>query len=177
LVLGLARRGEKNAELAVTLNNLGILDRNEKRMGEARNDYVEALKIRRELAQKNPDVYLPDVAETLNNLALLDRDQNRMEGARNEFAEALSTYRELAQKNPDVYLPDVTQTLNCLGLLDQIAVLKDQIKKMQRVHRSRLPLMCDAGGKNIYIEGGYETGGSQGKHQRANPEKVGGAGE
>jgi hypothetical protein len=38
----------------------------------------EAPKIRRELAQKNPDTYLPDVARTLTNLGLLDRDQNRM---------------------------------------------------------------------------------------------------
>jgi len=38
-----------------------------------------ALKFYRELAQKNPDVYLPDVAMTLNNLGILDRVQNRTE--------------------------------------------------------------------------------------------------
>ena len=31
-------------------------------MAEARQHYEEALKIRRQLAQQNPDAYLPDVA-------------------------------------------------------------------------------------------------------------------
>jgi hypothetical protein len=37
---------------------------------EALSEHWEALKIRRELAKKNPDTYLPDVAITLNNLAI-----------------------------------------------------------------------------------------------------------
>jgi tetratricopeptide (TPR) repeat protein len=82
-------------------------------MEEARNEHAEALKIRRELAHKNPDVYLPDVAQTLNNLGNLDSQQNRMEEARNEYAEALKIPRELAQKNPD--LPGVADTLHNLG--------------------------------------------------------------
>ena len=41
----------------------------------------EALKIRRELAQKNPEVYLPDVALTLNNLGLLNRRASRSRGS------------------------------------------------------------------------------------------------
>jgi hypothetical protein len=43
--------------------------------------YDEALKIYRELAQKNPDRYLPYVATTLNNLGILDSDENRMDEA------------------------------------------------------------------------------------------------
>ena len=69
-------------------------------MEEARKELREALQIRRELAQKNPETYRPDVAETLNNLGILDRDQGRMEEARKEFAEALQIRRELALKNP-----------------------------------------------------------------------------
>jgi hypothetical protein len=41
--------------------------------------YEEAQKIFRELARKNPDVYVPDVAMTLNNLETLDRNQNPMQ--------------------------------------------------------------------------------------------------
>ena len=88
----------------MTLNNLAILDSNQNRPEAARKGYEEALKIHRELAQKNPDTYQPAVAMTLNNLAGLDLDQNRPEAARKGFEEALKIYRELAQKNPDTYL-------------------------------------------------------------------------
>jgi len=104
--------------VATTLNNLGNLHRRQHRMDEARLAYDEALKIRRELAQKNPDTYPPDVATTLNNLGVLDGEQNRTEEARMAFDEALKINRELAQKNPDTYLPDVAMTLNNLGFLD-----------------------------------------------------------
>jgi tetratricopeptide (TPR) repeat protein len=80
----------------------------------ARNDYAEALKIRRELAQKNPDVYLPDVTSTLNNLGILDSDQNRMEEARNDYAEALNIYERFAKKNPGQFSADVTRVKNLL---------------------------------------------------------------
>ena len=39
----------------------------------------EALKTYRELAEKEPEIYLPDVAATLNDLGILDSDQNRKE--------------------------------------------------------------------------------------------------
>ena len=58
-------------------------------MEEARKEYGEALQISRELAQKNPETYRPDVATTLNNLGSLDSDQDRMEEARKEDEEAL----------------------------------------------------------------------------------------
>ena len=45
-------------------------------------EYEEALKIYRELAEKEPETYLPYVAATLNNLGILDRAQNRPEEAR-----------------------------------------------------------------------------------------------
>jgi hypothetical protein len=37
-----------------------------------RQELEEALKIRRELAQKNPETYLPDLAQTLSTLGRLD---------------------------------------------------------------------------------------------------------
>jgi tetratricopeptide (TPR) repeat protein len=117
--LELARRNNDNGEIAATLNNLGDLDRAQNRMEAAREEYQEALMIRRELAQKNRDTYLPNVAMTLNNLANLDRDQNRMEAARKGYQEALMIYRELAQKSLDTYLPNVAATLNNLANLDR----------------------------------------------------------
>jgi hypothetical protein len=55
----------------MALNSLGILDSAQNRMKETQNEYEEALKTYRELAQKNPETYLPDVAMSLNNLGIL----------------------------------------------------------------------------------------------------------
>jgi tetratricopeptide (TPR) repeat protein len=43
--------------LALTLNNLGILDSTQGRRDDARQHYEEALKTYRQLAQENPDTY------------------------------------------------------------------------------------------------------------------------
>ena len=86
---------------ATTLNNLGVFDRNQGRVEEARKEYAEALQIRRELAEKDPESCRPDVAATLNNLGSLDSEQGRMDEAHHELVEALQIYRELAEKNPE----------------------------------------------------------------------------
>jgi tetratricopeptide (TPR) repeat protein len=71
-------------------------------MEETRKEHEEALKTYRELAQKEPETYLPEVAQTLNNLGIVDSAQNRAEEARKSFAEALKIYRELGQKTGDL---------------------------------------------------------------------------
>ena len=83
-------------ELAV--NATPVLDSDQHRMEEARKEHEEALKTYREMAQKEPETYLPEVAQTLNDLGIVDSAQNRPEEARKAFAEALKIYRELAQK-------------------------------------------------------------------------------
>ena len=45
--------------VAITLNNLGMLDSGKNRGNEARKEYAEALKMYRELAEKDPETYLP----------------------------------------------------------------------------------------------------------------------
>jgi tetratricopeptide (TPR) repeat protein len=117
--LELAKLRGNNGDVARTLNGLAALDAVQNRPEAARKGYEEALKIRRELAQKNPDTYLPDVAQTVSNLAVLDTNQNRQEAARKEYEEALKIRRELAQKDPDTYLPVVARTLSNLAGLDQ----------------------------------------------------------
>ena len=52
---------------------------------EAEKSYVEALEKYRELAKKNPEVYLPYVAMILNNLGLLQSDTNRHEEAEKSY--------------------------------------------------------------------------------------------
>ena len=75
-----------------------VLNSDQTRMEETRKEDEEALRTYRELAQKEPETYLPEVAQTLNNLGIVDSAQNRAEEARKAFAEALKIYRELAQK-------------------------------------------------------------------------------
>ena len=75
-------------------------------MDEARLHYEEAVRIRRELVQQNPNAYRSYLATTLNDLGSLDLRQKRMDEAQEHFEEAAKIRRELAQQNPDMYLPD-----------------------------------------------------------------------
>ena len=59
------------------LNNPGMFHSPQLRMEEAPKEYKEALKIDRELTQKNPKTYLPHLAKTLNNQRKLDNMQHR----------------------------------------------------------------------------------------------------
>ena len=86
---------------------------------EARKGFEEALKIRRELAQKDPDTYLPAVAHTLDNLANLDRAQNRPEEARKGFEEALNIYERFAEGNPERFQSDVARVKRQLQTLSK----------------------------------------------------------
>jgi tetratricopeptide (TPR) repeat protein len=74
-----------NAELALTSTNLGVSTSDQSRAEESRKEHEEALKTYRELAQKNPENFLPEVARTLNNLGIIDSAQNRTEEARKAF--------------------------------------------------------------------------------------------
>ena len=86
-------------------------------MEEARKGFEEALKIRRELAQKNPDAYLLEVARTLNNLAVLDGDQNRPQEARKGLEEALDIYERFGERNPERFQSDIVRVKHQLQTL------------------------------------------------------------
>ena len=103
---------------AGTLNNLGNLDRMQNRLDAAREHDQGALKIYRQLAQRNPDVYLPYLAVTLNNLGAVDRLQNHLDEARMDYEESLDINRQLAKQNPAKYLPNMALILNEYGRLD-----------------------------------------------------------
>ncbi|WP_340203645.1 tetratricopeptide repeat protein [Ascidiimonas sp. W6] len=104
-------------EKSMILNNLGILLKANNEMGAAQQAYEESLQLRRKLAEKNPDVYLPYVATSLNNLGILLKSNNEMGAAQQAYEASLQLYRKLAEKNPDVYLPYVATSLNNLGNL------------------------------------------------------------
>jgi tetratricopeptide (TPR) repeat protein len=89
----------------------------------------EALKIYRELAQKEPETYLPQVAITLNNLGIFDSDKNQLNEARKDYEEALEIHRELAQKEPKIYLSYIAATLNNLGILNRAENRPEEARK------------------------------------------------
>ena len=111
---------QKNPEtyqpyVAMTLNNLGVIDSDQGQVEKARNEYAQALQIRRELAEKNPEAYRPYVATILNNLGVLDRNQGRLEEAREEYVEALQIYEALSKQNPERFSRDVERMKKLLA--------------------------------------------------------------
>ena len=104
-------------KLANILFDYAYLKADFTRMHEAVQLYVEALQIYRQLAESNPDAYMPRVAMTLNNLANLQSDLGRYVEAEKNYVEALRIRRQLAESNPDAYMPDVALTLNNLANL------------------------------------------------------------
>ena len=92
----------------MTLNDLGFWIDSRTGWTKPASTIEEALKIHRQLAQQDPDKYLPYVAGTLNNLGFLDRNQNRIEEARAHYNEALDLYRKLLQRDSK-YAGDVAR--------------------------------------------------------------------
>jgi len=61
-------------DVAMTLNNLAILQNNKNEYAQAEGNYQKALQIRRKLAEDNPQRFLIDYATTAVNLALFYND-------------------------------------------------------------------------------------------------------
>jgi tetratricopeptide (TPR) repeat protein len=80
----------------------------------------DVLSIYGELAETNPEAYLPNLAKTLNNLANLHSELHKLCGyveAEKEYEKALEIYREFATSSPADYQPNLAKTLNNLALL------------------------------------------------------------
>jgi protein O-mannosyl-transferase len=107
---------------AMTASDLQSVGTDSQRIEMARGHFERALDLRRELAQQNPVVYLPDTATTLNNLGNLDRLQKRTENARQHYEAALEIHRRLVQQNLEQYLPDMAMVLNNLALFEESIV-------------------------------------------------------
>jgi protein O-mannosyl-transferase len=112
----------------MTPHDLENFDTAQKRLDEARMHFERAMELRQQLAQQDPNRYLPYLAGSLNNLGTVDRQQNRTDEARRHFEGALKIYRQLAQQNPDAYLYYLATTLNTLGLLDRVQKQPDDAR-------------------------------------------------
>lgn len=108
---------DHRADIARTLNRLGVLFRDRGRLGEAESHYVEALEYYRILEKVDPSTHLPAISAVLNNLGVIVRDRGRLIESEGFYLEALYIRRGLAEVDSLTYRPAVAMTLNNLGLL------------------------------------------------------------
>jgi len=113
----------------MTLSNLGNLYNDTQQFEKVENAFLEALQMRKILAQKNPEIHTPDVAMTLSKLGDLYSNIQQFEKAEKFFTEALQIKRTLAEKNPDVFNYSVAVTLDNLGSLYKNMKNIDSAKK------------------------------------------------
>ncbi|MBK9962730.1 MAG: tetratricopeptide repeat protein [Saprospiraceae bacterium] len=108
-----------------SFTKFGLFLQHNNDMNGAQKAYEEALQIQRKLAEKNPNIYLPDVASILVNFGLSLHMNNNINEAEKVYEEALQIRRKLAKKNPDLYLSDVATTLDiwAVFLFDNFDVL------------------------------------------------------
>ena len=107
----------RSAQRANVLNRLGIAYRNLKRYDEAKTAYAEALKLRKELARKEPDRYNIDLAWTYNNLGVLYKQLNALSEAEKMHFKAFALRKVLAKREPEKYTFYVTCSMHNLGEL------------------------------------------------------------
>ena len=105
------------ASIAKTLTNLGLTYSEQLKLEEAEQMHLEALKIKRKIAENYPDQVLPDLALTFLDLGDLYASLDRFEDAGPMFKSALGVYKKLAQQSPDIYLHNIAIIQNSLGTI------------------------------------------------------------
>lgn len=108
LAEGSERDSERAGWLVDLSNRLGDLGRRE----EALATIEQAVAIRRQLAEADPDTFLPGLAAALNNQSGRLAELGRWEEALATAGEAITLYRRLAKARPDAFLPGLAATLN-----------------------------------------------------------------
>ena len=103
-------RAQASGMLGYSLSALG-------RREEALAATKDSLDNYRELAEKNPDAFLPNLATSLNNVGNSLSEVGRREEALAATQEAVEKYRKLAEKNPDAFLPYLAMSLNNVGAM------------------------------------------------------------
>jgi len=104
-------------ERARLLNNLSVRLGALRRCEEALGVTAEAVCAYRQLAERRPDAFLPDLAMSVNNLGARLIALGRREEALAATEEAVRIRRQLAERQPDPFLPDLALSLNNLGMI------------------------------------------------------------
>ena len=110
--LSLAGSPEQKARV---LNKLGRLHNDLHKYTKALKSYKKALKIYRQLAEEDPQAYLPYAVKVFDHLVSFHRVHNAFSKVWKTSEEVLRTYRQLAEGNPQAYLPNVAKALTDLA--------------------------------------------------------------
>ncbi len=108
-----------NPDVAMSSSDLDKLDVGAKRLDEARKHYEEAARSYHQLAQQNPEEFLPDLAGAMADLGNVAGQEDQPNAARQYYEEALQDYRQLEQEHPGDYQPFLAAVLSALGAIDQ----------------------------------------------------------
>ncbi len=102
---------------AAALGILGMRLSSVGRREDALGASLEAVDIRRALANDRPDAFSADLASSLNNLAIRFSNLGWRDDALTVAQEAVDMYRALVENRSDDFLPDLAGSLNNLGAM------------------------------------------------------------
>jgi tetratricopeptide (TPR) repeat protein len=102
--------------------------------------YQEALAIRRNLADANPDVWLQYVAGTLNNLANLQGGKKEFVAAEAGYQEAWEIYHRLAEAHPEIYTPDAAMIAVTMSIF-YLNMVQDREKSLAYAREALMAAM------------------------------------
>ena len=111
----------------------------------AKKAYQEVLKIYRDLAGKDSDVYQLNLANSCNNLAILFFHIGSFKEAEKLYREALKIHRDLAEKSSDAYLPYLANSCNNLA---DLLCNTGSFKEAEELCREALKICSDLAEKN-----------------------------
>ena len=106
-----------SSNLSNIYNNLGNNYCDINNYHDAIKSYKKALKLRQQLVQKQPNVYLPDLADTLNNFGMVLFESGHYKKAETSYNKSYNIYKTLFQKDPDTFLPNLIHVMFNIGYL------------------------------------------------------------
>ncbi|MBR1447373.1 MAG: tetratricopeptide repeat protein [Prevotella sp.] len=107
--------GKKN--YSGLLFNLGIVYLNRNQLDLCEEAFKEAIKLCKELMDKNPDAYTPYYCMYLVDYGRLEDKLKHFQESKQKYLEAIQLYRVLEESHPWVYSGDLARTLENYGTL------------------------------------------------------------
>jgi tetratricopeptide (TPR) repeat protein len=106
---------ENKIELAITLQNLGNVQKHLGKFDAAADSYNRSLTLKYEIAKRQKNIYSEEVAAGLNNLAGLYYQLGKYPDAEKRSRESVDISFKLKEKNPNKYEPIYYQYIANLG--------------------------------------------------------------
>ncbi len=104
--------------LSAIVNGLAVLSTNTGKLEDAERFYIEALKIKKRLAERDRDIFLPRLGLSYWNLGILYLITNRLDLAENQFLEETKIAEEHHDEAPEIYRGWIERDKFCLSLVN-----------------------------------------------------------